>query len=625
MTAATTRPTSEPVPYPSLWDINIHYIGTFERCEWACGLIHESIGPLGMDTETTSLDPITGMLRLVQIAIKGQRFVFDVWKIPHVAQIFLRDILLSDRLKIFHRAKFDIKFLRTYFLLNDIPRVGCTMINSQLLACGNMTLRHNLKECLHRFLAVEISKDEQTSNWFNPILTENQVRYAATDTEYLVELYNTQMIQIRRLRMTTTHRIEEGAVVATAEKELNGVYLNFPKWMKRTERDAKRCQEVEWEIYPLLDEAEPQRNLFNEPAVFNINSDKELKKRLKLIGIRVPQVTDNRTGITRDTVDITKLAEIKGKHPVIPKLIEQATLNKAVSTYGANWKGFINPKSNRIHCNYNQIGTLTGRYTTSEGIGSEKNPMLLNIPADDDYRSCIEAGPGPNVLVWADYSQIELRILAELSQDEVMIQAFVEDRDLHTFTASLIFNVPLNQVSKIQRRRAKDLVFGIVFGIGPERFASKAGIPLNEAKRMMDDYYNVYRGLKIFLDTRASDAVKFKQSRTMSGRLVRYFFDPNNKGAVSLCRRNGKNTPIQGTSADMLKCALRLIYDRSRNTEVKLIHSQHDECLTECPDTHRQRLQATEIVESSMMDAGRIFLKTVPVKVDLQVGWYWHK
>src|ERR1043165_1560601 len=214
----------------------------------------------------------------------------------------------------------------------------------------------------------------------------------------------------------------------------------------------------------------------------------------------------------------------------------QSRLTAAVDE---NMIGLINPVTNRLHADFRQIGAPTGRFACT-------NPNIQQVPHALEYRRCFSGYPAGRKLIIADYSQIELRILAEFSGDRGFIEAFNSGADLHRVTASQVFNATLDQVTKEQRDFAKRLNFGVVYGIGAQRFAMMTGLTVPNAENVLRRYFGTYRQLDTYLREAANRAVSDRQARTASGRLVRFRYDENDRQQISMTQRNGKNTPIQG-------------------------------------------------------------------------------
>jgi DNA polymerase-1 len=245
------------------------------------------------------------------------------------------------------------------------------------------------------------------------------------------------------------------------------------------------------------------------------------------------------------------------------------------------------------------------------------------VPHAVEYRRCFSGHPEGRKLIIADYSQIELRILAEFSGDRGFINAFNSGADLHRVTAAEVFNVAVDQVTREQRDFAKRLNFGVVYGIGAQRFSIMTGSTVPEAENILRKYFATYRGLDTYLHEAADRAVRDRQARTGSGRLVRFRYDDQDRQQISMTKRNGKNTPIQGTSADILKRALRLLKDELRNTNAQIVNIIHDEIVVEADAGEAE--EVAQKVERAMVAAGEEYVKTVPVKVETEIADEWVK
>lgn len=577
----------------------------------------------GVDTETKTLDPHAGKLRLVQIAdIHNKIGVFDTWKIGDDGKQELAWFLADpERTKIFHHAKFDSKFLKIHLGIKELNPIICTMLEASLLACGNMTMSKSLEAVLERYLSIQIDKSEQRSDWGREELTISQIRYAAIDARNLIQLHKTMYMFIQKHGMEKVFRIEMNCIQATAEMEINGMPLNFEAWCERADSDEEESKKEEWKIYELCDHVSKQPGLFGEPTTFNINSPKQLKEKFIKLGIPIPKI-EERDGRVRETTSKDQLKEIEHLHPVIPHIIAQRVLHKAYTTYGRNWEPCINPVTKRVHANLNQNGSETGRYTTGEAVSDHMDPPMLGIPRASKFRNCFEAPEGRS-LVWGDYSQIELRILADFSGDQNLLQAFIDERDPHMDAAVRLFGVDPETVTSEMRHLAKDLNYAIPYGVAPPKFALKAHISEEESEKLIKKYFEIYPRIKSWLNAAGWRAIQQKNCRTASGRLLRFNYDENSPRAVSMARRNGKNAPIQGTCSDIIKTALVLVYKETRDTPIIMCHVFHDEIILECPDEYIP--QAEELIERNMVRAGKVFLKHVPIKVDIKLGRQWGK
>ncbi|HEY0430359.1 MAG TPA: DNA polymerase, partial [Pyrinomonadaceae bacterium] len=291
----------------------------------------------------------------------------------------------------------------------------------------------------------------------------------------------------------------------------------------------KKREGLAEQLQSMLAEESMQGSLFGGPTRIDINIDShvQLTRALKRLGIEVPDSTRN-----------WKLQPLAEKHIEIKTLLEYRTVQKALTSYGENILNEINPVTGRIHADFRQIGAPTGRFACT-------NPNIQQVPHSIEYRRCFRA-PRGRKLVIADYSQIELRILADFTGDRGFVEAFNSGADLHKVTAAQVFNVPLEGVTKEQRDFAKRLNFGVVYGIGAQRFSMMTGLSLNQAEDLLRRYFATYRQLDSWLRDAAQRAIRERAARTASGRLARFRFDSEDRQAMSLAQRNGKNTPIQG-------------------------------------------------------------------------------
>lgn len=567
---------------------------------------------VGLDTETTELDPFTSRLRLIQLATPDRVFIldFDAFANGNGAQSEalapLRRLLEAPRpIKIAHNAKFDAKFLK-HNLGVDLGGLFDTLLASQLVGAGDIEERHGLETVAGRYLNESVDKSERLSNW-NFELSEAQLEYAARDAAVLLPLREKLIERLKSDSLIKCAQLEFECVNTVVDIELAGFFMHKDRWLEQLGIVEKKRIELAEQLQQVLAEESNQGSLFGGPQRNDINLDshQQLTQALNRLGIPVPDSTRN-----------WKLQPLAVEYPIIGTLLEYRTVQKALTSYGENMIEMINPVTKRLHADFRQIGAPTGRFACT-------NPNIQQVPHAVEYRRCFSGHPEGRKLIIADYSQIELRILAEFSGDRGFIDAFNSGADLHRVTASQVFNAALDQVTKEQRDFAKRLNFGVVYGIGAQRFALMTGLSVSDAENVLRRYFGTYRQLDNYLREAASRAVTDRQSRTASGRLVRFRYDENDRQQVSMTQRNGKNTPIQGTSADILKRALRLMKEELRETSARIVNIIHDEIVVEA-DTD----QATEIaekVERVMCAAGQEYLKTVPVKVETEIADEWVK
>jgi DNA polymerase-1 len=309
------------------------------------------------------------------------------------------------------------------------------------------------------------------------------------------------------------------------------------------------------------------------------------------------------------------LQPLAEQYPVVAKLLEYRTVAKASSSFGENILEFIEQKTGRIHADFRQIGAPTGRFSCS-------NPNLQQIPHEAEYRRCFLAPEGRSLVI-ADYSQIELRILADFSEDKNFIDAFVSGQDFHSMTAAQVFGITPEQVTADQRSFAKRLNFGVVYGIGASRFAMMTGMSQTDAENTLRKYFATYPKMDEWLRIASRTVLVERMAKTRSGRIARINFVSGDRSSEGAAQRYAKNMPIQGTSADILKRALRLLHDDIRESSIRLVNIVHDEIIVECDTAEAER--AATLLESAMLRAGAEFVTKVPIKVDVHTASEWCK
>ncbi len=565
---------------------------------------------LGFDTETTALDPFDGIIRLIQLSNGKNTIVIDLKPfmdkgdlktIPELSG--LRELLAADRpIKIAHNAKFDTKWT-LHHLGTELGGIFDTLLASQLIAAGDQDRRHNLAEVVSYFLGTELDKSEQVSDWSAEELSHSQIEYAAKDAAIMVSLREKILEKLKSDGLIQAAKLEFDCVLPIAAMELNGFYLNAVCWREQLEKVKAEQEKVALELQQMLSAGVAQASLFGV-AEINLDSKNQVTDALKNLGVPVPETTRG-----------WQLQPLAAKYPVVEKLLEYRGVAKNITSFGDTILGFINPETKRIHADFRQIGAPTGRFSCSK-------PNIQQIPHGEEYRKCFRAEEG-NKLIIADYSQIELRILAEFSNDQNFINAFKSGEDFHATAAAQVFNVKLEDVTGDQRSFAKRLNFGVVYGIGSQRFAMMTGVSNTEAENIMRRYFATYRGLDSWLRNAANRVIKERLARTASGRMMRFRFDENDRQKIASAKRNGKNMPIQGSSADILKRALRLLHEAISGTSAKLVNIVHDEIIVEAKAEEAENV--AKLLEKAMCDAGEEYVTKVPVKVDVEISEEWTK
>ena len=559
---------------------------------------------VGFDTETTELDPYKGELRLVQLGGRKSTVVVDLRAFADAKDLQpLKELLAAEvPRKVAHNAKFDAKWVG-HHLGVEVGGIFDTYLASQLVAAGESDRRHGLADVAQFFLGTEMDKAELLSDWSAAELSRSQIEYAARDAAIMPGLYEKLVERLENDRLLDVAELENKCVVPIAMMELNGVYLDEARWREKLERVRTAQGKVADELQEMLSAGVAQASLFGR-AEINLDSQVQVSEALAGLGVPVP-----------DTTRAWVLQPLAEQYPVVAKLLEYRGVAKSLSSFGENILEFIEPKTGRIHADFRQIGAPTGRFSCS-------NPNLQQIPHEEEYRRCFRAPDGKKLVI-ADYSQIELRILADFSDDQRFIEAFVSGQDFHTATAAQVFGVKPDEITADQRAFAKRLNFGMVYGIGAQRLALMTGLSQTEAENMMRRYFGTFSGLDAYLRESGRRVISERTARTASGRLLKLRFDENDRQQIGSAKRYGVNMPIQGTSADILKRALRLLHDDISATSAKLVNIVHDEIVVECDAAEAET--TAEKLTSAMTRAGSEFITKVPIKVDAHIADEWAK
>ncbi len=565
---------------------------------------------LGFDTETTALDPYEGEIRLVQLSNGKDTKVIDLKPFADRGDLRtseelapLRELLSADKpIKIAHNAKFDAKWVK-HHLDVELGGIFDTLLASQLIAAGDQDRRHSLAEVTSFFLGTELDKSEQVSDWGAAKLSQSQIEYAARDAATMIPLREKMLERLKSDELIKVAKLEFDCVLPIAAMELNGFYLDEARWREQLDKVKIAQEVVAVELQQMLSAGVAQASLFGVSEI-NLDSQAQVSDALRNLGVPIPATTRG-----------WQLQPLAVDYPVVAKLLEYRGVAKSLSSFGENILEFIKPETGRIHADFRQIGAPTGRFSCSK-------PNIQQIPHEEEYRRCFRA-PDGRKLITADYSQVELRILAEFSNDGNFIKAFLSGEDFHTTAAAQVFNVKPEDVTGEQRSFAKRLNFGVVYGIGSQRFALMTGLTQTESENIMRRYFATYRGLDAWLRDAARQVTANRVARTASGRMSRFRFDEEDRKAVSLAQRNGKNMPIQGTSADILKRALHLLHLEMLGTSAKLVNIVHDEIIVEADVSEAE--QIAEKLDKAMCAAGEEYIKKVPVKVDVTISDEWTK
>ncbi len=418
----------------------------------------------------------------------------------------------------------------------------------------------------------------------------------------LISLKNTLWDQLTKNHMDRLYRnIELPLIRVIYQMEKTGIKLDTAFLKEMSQQFAKKIEGIRNEIFKMAGEE------------FNLNSPKQLSCIL-FQKLNLPTVKKIKTGYSTNAQVLHKLSE---KHEIVAKILSYREMEKLKNTYIDKLPKLINPRSGRIHTSFNQTGTSTGRL-------SSNNPNLQNIPIRTELgraiRNAFIAEKG-NIYLSADYSQIELRILAHLSQDQKLLDAFFQGEDIHAYTASQIFNVDQNIVSDEMRRIAKTINFGIIYGMSSYGLANNLGISSEDAQNYIEAYFQKYHKVQQFIESQIASARKNKYVKTMLNR-IRYLegIDSPNKNIREFYERTAINTPIQGTAADLIKIAMiRINQDiESKGLSSGLILQIHDELIFEIPESELESRSSLvkKIMENSLS-------LSLPIIVNFKTGYRW--
>ncbi len=564
------------------------------------------------DTETTSLNELEAELVGMSFSYKKGLAYYIPFsenreEVLAVLEIFRPFFEKEDILKIAHNLKYDYKVLKQY----DVTIKGAmfdTMIAHYLL---NPDGRHGMDYLSEVYLnykpvSIEsiIGKKGKKQGSFRDVDIITQTDYAAEDADVTYQLYQLFEPQLKKENLEDLFfKIEMPLMEVLAKMELAGISLD-EKWLAQESVDLEDdLKKLEATIFEISGEE------------FNMNSPRQLGdilfEKMKLD----PKAKKTKTGQFATSEEV--LQKLAPKHEIIQHILEYRTYQKLKSTYVDALPQQIDSKDNRVHTTFSQTTAATGRLASV-------NPNLQNIPIrtlrGQQIRGAFVAGEGMKIIS-ADYSQIELRIIAEISGEDNMIKAFQNGEDIHASTAAKLFNIPLEEVTKTQRSQAKTVNFGIIYGQGAFALADQTGLSRTEAKKMIESYFETYPKLKEYMASQVSKARELGYVETILGR-KRHLKDINSGNFVvrSHAERNAVNAPIQGSAADIVKLAMIKI-DRElekNNFKTKMLLQVHDELLFEAPVHEIDAVK--EVIKEGMEGA----LETkVPLLVEIGVGDNW--
>ena len=568
-----------------------------------------------LDTETTGLDYMDAKLVGISLSVKSGEAAYIPLAHNHDDQLpedlvlgELKPILESKKTKVIgQNIKFDRNILSRYGInLNSIE--NDTMLMSYVL--NSTASRHNLDALAQHYLNYKTTTFEEVAGkgvkqiTFDLVPIDKAVHYASEDADITFRLYEELKSKLAKepILSALLEEVEIPLIKVLSDMEQAGTLVNEKILKAQSKNFSERIAKLEKEAYDLADQE------------FNLGSPKQLQEIFfDKLNYPIIQKTPGGQPSTAENV-LKQLAE----DYELPKIIlEHRTLSKLKSTYTDKLPLQTSASTGRIHTSFNQTGTSTGRLSSSD-------PNLQNIPIRTEdgrrIRQAFESSKGYQ-LISADYSQIELRVMAHLSKDENLIKAFQEGQDIHSSTASEVFEVTIEEVNSDQRRNAKAINFGLIYGISAFGLSKQLGINRNLAAEYMDIYFSRYPGVRKFMEKIKSDAKKIGYVETLYGRRL-YLPEISTGNAIrrQAAERVAINAPVQGTAADIMKKAMLAVYDSliKEKIDAKLILQVHDELVVESNKKDSERV--SEILTNSMSNAAKLL---VPLEVEIGIGKNW--
>lgn len=558
--------------------------------------------PVGVDIETSHLLPHKGEIRLIQLSLgENKTWIFDLHALDLSALKHPLTVMFRGRRKIAHNACFEAKWFASVGV-DFSPPLFCSQLASQLCSAG-LPGEFNLAAVARQYLGVELDKSEQKSNWSGH-LSSNQVRYAAKDAEILIPLREALVERLKNDGLIRVAQIEFEAIPAFAQMELRGLRLDQERLqLQQLKTECLRSQALQEFSEAALEiwDGPKQLSLFGEPTLpFNPNSPAQI---LKLF---------NSAGLNLESVSKETLKQLRNPPKIIEKYLGWKNLETRMQDIEKYLK-HIDSFTGRVYSNFLQLGAASGRT-------SSRNPNVQNLPGGEEFREVVVPEQG-KTFICADFSQIQLRVAAKISGDPALRKTYQEEGDVHLKTASSILDKPESEITPADRKKAKAVNFGFLFGQGSNGFRRYAkqsyGVELTteEATLYRNRFFSLYQGLRNWHKTVDKNMRVFPFIRTpVSGRKRKI---PPELRRLSV----GANTPVQGLEADIGKRALTLVVEALKGLEAFVVCYAHDEILVECSKDCAD--QVLDILETNMVKAGEEFLGDIPCKVEGHSGQSW--
>jgi DNA polymerase I-like protein with 3'-5' exonuclease and polymerase domains len=547
---------------------------------------NHGIRTIYMDTETTSLVMHAGELSLVQVLAGSEVFLLP----PTGDFIPLRELIEDSEIKVvLHGSTFDLGFLQAHLMPDLRPtNIWDTKVGERIL-CGGLEIGYSLKDLASRYSGIELVKDKKLTTSFRPgePLSDKQILYAAMDVIVLPGIHWSQNQALWQVGLMDLAKFQMDLIPAVLAVSTAGIGVDVAQLEKKREELKVILASAEAHVKELLGQE------------INIRSPVQLIPALKALGVKVKST--NKKSLTRV------------KHPVGKALLQYKQYHKEYSGFVKGYLNRVNRASGRLYGNFQQVGTVTGRFSC-------QRPNLQQVPRNGGLRNAFVAADG-YCFVIGDLGQIELRIAAELSRDPELIQLFQDGRDFHSETAARVFVT--EEIDSEMRNKAKAINFGISYGMGISSLADHIGSSEEEAKHFRRKYFQPYKHWQRYRRAAGSLAMESKYSTTFWGR-IRYYNSPrSNQWSDWQLRNRGMNTPIQAGCGDIFKLALHWLHQRLDEYDARVVNLIHDEVIVEVHE--RQVDEVKDIVQQTLIEAGEYFIKRVPVVADVEVRQTWAK
>ena len=615
---------------------NVRFIGTnsplndiqtatIQECKAYC----ESKAVLGVDTETEGFDFTCKKLIMFQIGDKDRQYVIDTRDVEIEP---LREVLESNKIvKVLHNAKFDYKFIKKWAGIS-MEEMYDTFLAERVINCGKQDYGYSLSRCVERYLGHTL--DKETRNKFIGLkgqpFTVDQIQYGANDVVHLLDIRQKQLIKIHSLELYNVARLENAVVKVFAEIEYEGLDIDKDKWTAMAEQNVKLAYEQELKLDDIV-LAHPLLQHYRVPVQVDMFAAMDEVRKTHIKWSSPLQILELFQNLVPDLEDVNgkKLNKHRYKHPLIDEYIRYKERTKLANAYGTKFFNYVNCDG-RVHTNFSQI-LDTGRVSSSK-------PNMQQIPSDNTFRNCFIAPTGW-LFVSSDYSSQELNVIAYGSQDPVWLEALEKGLDLHGVCADLVFEDKWRSADadakKKLRTQIKAINFGLAYGMGPFKLADTLQISKAEAEDLIEKYFTEFPNIRDFLTKLGTFGTRngyittfapFKRRRWFDTWFPKIWDDRSKMQEFGSIERASKNTPIQGSSADMTKLALIYIHreiQKSWNNNVKIVMTVHDQidtiCKAEVAEAWASKM--TELMEK----AAKIIIPNGLLKADTNISETWEK